>query len=485
MNRYRRVALVVLFTLFLVPGGTFAQANSPMSAAGAASWPATDAGRLAAEWVKAVNSKDLATYTEFLKQHISAKLLRGRSPDEMAKAHMRLNEEIAPVELANITESEKYEVTALLRTHTGDTVQLSFAVDPEHPEQATSLRLQPGNSAGNAGPRGRVPDTPIGKDTARAMCTTAALAISTAYVDRAKAPGYAAELRKRCDSGAFDSLTKRDFQRQFTEALREITNDRHMYLMYNAEDESKPVADAAAVKETMERLKKDYGHGAQPFTPAAAKPEDSKWGGHGLEDVKMLDGNIGYIKVSMFPDLEEGAGPAAAAMKEVAGAKALIFDLRNMRGGSQELVNLFCSYLFADAHKHLLTLKVPALHTSDDQFTFAKINGSRMPDVPVYILTNERTFSAGEAFTYILQQFRRATVVGETTGGGGNINEFFPLGQGFALSVSIGTATHPLTKQGWEHVGVVPDVKVAPADALDRARALAQEKSATAKQAGK
>jgi len=41
-----------------------------------------------------------------------------------------------------------------------------------------------------------------------------------------------------------------------------------------------------------------------------------------------------------------------------------------------------------------------------------------MTDVPIFVLTSHRTFSAAEEFTYNLKHLNRATIVGETTGGG-------------------------------------------------------------------
>ena len=44
----------------------------------------------------------------------------------------------------------------------------------------------------------------------------------------------------------------------------------------------------------------------------------------------------------------------------------------------------------------------------------------RYLDKPVYVLTSKRTFSGAEEFTYNLKNLKRATIVGETTGGGAN-----------------------------------------------------------------
>jgi len=91
----------------------------------------------------------------------------------------------------------------------------------------------------------------------------------------------------------------------------------------------------------------------------------------------------------------------------------------------------------------------------------------------VFVVTSNRTFSGGEEFTYDLQTQRRATIVGETTGGGAHPVEGHPLEGGFGVRVPWGRPINPVTKKDWEGTGVVPDVAVAADAALDQAHQLA------------
>ena len=93
----------------------------------------------------------------------------------------------------------------------------------------------------------------------------------------------------------------------------------------------------------------------------------------------------------------------------------------------------------------------------------------QLPATPLFILTSGRTFSAAEAFAYSLQQRKRAIVIGERTAGGANPNRFLPIGPGLALSVSVGTTVNPVSGSNWEGHGVIPDVPVPAAAALDAA----------------
>ena len=87
----------------------------------------------------------------------------------------------------------------------------------------------------------------------------------------------------------------------------------------------------------------------------------------------------------------------------------------------------------------------------------------RYLDKPVYVLTSKRTFSGAEEFTYNLKNLKRATIVGETTGGGANPGGTARLDDHFEVFVPSGRAISPITKTNWEGTGVTPDIAV-PAD---------------------
>ena len=95
---------------------------------------------------------------------------------------------------------------------------------------------------------------------------------------------------------------------------------------------------------------------------------------------------------------------------------------------------------------------------------------------PVYILCDSLTYSAGEAFTYILKNRSRAIVIGQTTAGAGNVAGPYPVGSGFVLTVPVGTIADPQTNEGWEHTGVTPDVLVASSQALEKSLDLIEAK---------
>lgn len=96
----------------------------------------------------------------------------------------------------------------------------------------------------------------------------------------------------------------------------------------------------------------------------------------------------------------------------------------------------------------------------------AAASGPQYLHKPLYILTSSDTFSAAEQFAYDLQNLHRATVVGETTGGGANIGGPMRLSNHFMLFVPHGFARNPYTGRNWDGVGVGPDTRVEAPKAL-------------------
>jgi C-terminal processing protease CtpA/Prc len=76
----------------------------------------------------------------------------------------------------------------------------------------------------------------------------------------------------------------------------------------------------------------------------------------------------------------------------------------------------------------------------------------------------------------IFKNQKRATIVGETTGGGAHPVAGHPVADYFDVGVPFAKSLDPVSKTNWEGTGVEPDVKVAAGDALETAERLAKEK---------
>jgi hypothetical protein len=156
---------------------------------------------------------------------------------------------------------------------------------------------------------------------------------------------------------------------------------------------------------------------------------------------------------------------AVAAMTFLGNCDAIIFDLRKNGGGEPAMIQLLSTYLFAEP-THLNDLYWRKGDKRDQFWTLPYAPGPRLVNVPVYVLTSAHTFSGAEEFANNLKVLKRATIVGETTGGGANPGEGFPFDPFFWCFIPTGRAVNPTTGSNWEGTGVEPDIKVPEAEAL-------------------
>jgi len=116
-------------------------------------------------------------------------------------------------------------------------------------------------------------------------------------------------------------------------------------------------------------------------------------------------------------------------------------------------------------------------NTTDQYWTLPYVPGKKLAGKPVFVLTSKNTFSGAEEFSYNLKMLKRATLVGETTGGGAHPVAGHRIDDHFSINVPFARAINPISKTNWEGTGVEPDIKVPAADALTEARKRATELS--------
>jgi hypothetical protein len=188
----------------------------------------------------------------------------------------------------------------------------------------------------------------------------------------------------------------------------------------------------------------------------------------GFEKAEHYPPNIGYLKLTAFEEPDICASTAIAAMNFLANSDALIIDLRECPGGAPRMAALLISYLFAEA-THLDDFYDRAANTTEELWTEPYLPGKKLSDKAVYVLTSRRTFSSSELFSYDLQSLHRATLIGETTGGGAHPTAPHRIDAHFFIRVPFGRFINAITKTDWEGTGVEPDIKVPAANALDEA----------------
>lgn len=225
------------------------------------------------------------------------------------------------------------------------------------------------------------------------------------------------------------------------------------------------------------RIKFDPGFAAQEIDKP--HPEDIKqvkkyWkeNNYMFKKVEVLPGNIGYLPFNLFVDDIEAAKPTiTAALKFLANTVALIIDLRENMGGSPEMVSQIESYFFKEK-THMNDLINRSNMDTTYMYADPAKSDSLFLSMPVYILTGPHSFSGAEDFSYGMQIAKRASVVGESTGGGAHPQMPFSVGQSFVVFIPFARSVNPVTKTDWEGTGVIPDVKTTANEAFIKAQEL-------------
>ncbi|HEX9952786.1 MAG TPA: S41 family peptidase, partial [Rubricoccaceae bacterium] len=279
-------------------------------------------------------------------------------------------------------------------------------------------------------------------DTARAMV----------QVVRARQAGY----RDVSTPGAFaDTLTAH---------LRAVSHDVHLGVYYRPDEyEALLRPSAPDPDEEAER--------------AAAERSERRERNFGYRRVEVLDGNVGYVElVRMDTPDREGGERAEAAMALVAGADAVVLDLRKNPGGDGRMGQVLASYFLGEDDVEWLVTNVNRSRgTERQEWSLPYVPGTRMPNTRLYILVSGNTGSAAEGLAYALQAMGRAVVVGEPTAGGAHSGSVVPLAGGFVMFLPAGRVVSPITQSNWEGTGVQPDVRIEAARALEKALALVWE----------
>ncbi|MFN2529516.1 MAG: S41 family peptidase [Candidatus Baltobacteraceae bacterium] len=257
--------------------------------------------------------------------------------------------------------------------------------------------------------------------------------------------------------GAFDALTDPDaFAKAVTAKLAGLLHDKHLGVEYSAEVLPPQSTEAEPTPTPQQRTEIHAFFASRNF---------------GLDKAVQLRGNVGYLDVRGFPPGELMGPTVAAAMQFLSNTDTLIIDLRKNGGGSPSGVALLCSY-FLGPNVHINDIYSRTARTTTgktEQSITSAVPGPLYLKKKIYLLTSYRTFSGGEEFANDLLTQKRATLVGETTGGGANPGGDIRIGDHFSAFIPDGRAINPVTHTNWEGVGVKPDVATTADAALSTA----------------
>ena len=230
-------------------------------------------------------------------------------------------------------------------------------------------------------------------------------------------------------SRQYDDDTFDGFRKKLNTDVRKFSNDKHFRIIYN---------------ET-----KDF---------SSAIVNSNRKINYGFEKVEILKGNIGYLRISYFENVALAGNTARSALNFLSNTDGIIIDLRDNNGGRKSMVQLILSYFFKENSKHLYDIigRKEVFHG----YTEAHLQGKKLDGIPLYVLINQMSFSAAEMLAFILQKQKKATLIGVPTAGGGHTIGNYPISNGFSVNLPVGKVIDPISKDGWEKVGVQPDVEI-------------------------
>lgn len=176
---------------------------------------------------------------------------------------------------------------------------------------------------------------------------------------------------------------------------------------------------------------------------------------------ELLDGSVGYLRVSQFNDTTaEEASAAIDLLMDASQAASghmltgLILDLRNNPGGILDAA-VDVSDLFLDEGVIVTALG----RTPESRFTRLAARGDILDGATIAVLVNGGSASGSEIVAGALQDHHRATIIGTQTFGKGLVQTVMPLSRGRAIKLTTSRYFTP-SGDSIDETGVTPDVFV-------------------------
>ena len=171
------------------------------------------------------------------------------------------------------------------------------------------------------------------------------------------------------------------------------------------------------------------------------------------------DNTIGVIQITGFDKKTPGQFYAAVDELKKSGVEKLIFDVRNNPGGDKDAVCDVLDYLLPEG---------PLFRTVNaaGEYTVDVESDKRFLDMPMAVVMNSATASAGELFAAAIKDYDAGKLVGTTTYGKGSMQTITPVfDDGSLLRLTVALYCPP-TSDNYDGVGIAPDIEVELDEAL-------------------
>lgn len=169
---------------------------------------------------------------------------------------------------------------------------------------------------------------------------------------------------------------------------------------------------------------------------------------------QMLPGTkAAHIRIAAYSDNVTRDLVQAIQEAQDQGAQGILLDLRNNPGGLLDEAIGVVSQFLEDG-------SVMQRKNAQGRVTNVPVErGGAATDLPMVVLINQGSASAAEITAGALQDYERATLVGEKTFGTGTVLNQFRLSDGSALLLATELWLTPKGREIW-HEGIAPDVEV-------------------------
>jgi hypothetical protein len=399
--------------------------------------------RCAREFIGMVNDPTAENVRAFEGAWASRVRLGRASVDDRIPRVAALHDKWGKVGVSEVTPTKDKSVVVGARTESGLWLELSLVMSAGEPGKLDAVEISEST--------GPVEHRALSAEARTQTVRGVADALRTSYVYPDKGARMADAILGKLNSGEYDAVEgETALARQLTDDCRAVTHDLHLGVRVSPQREGGSDEGMMGPHDLVRR--ENYA----------------------FRKVEVLDGNIGYLRFDGFVEDDEAKRVASSAMSFLSGCDAVIFDVRFNGGGSAAMVAYITSYLF-ESKTHLNDMVDRDGKVVEEFWTSGDVPGpGPRTGVPVFVLCGPGTFSGAEEFCYNLKNLKRATLVGETTGGGAHPVRDERVNDRFVVRVPFMRAQNPVSGTNWEGTGVEPDVKVSAAGALDKALELAR-----------
>jgi len=166
---------------------------------------------------------------------------------------------------------------------------------------------------------------------------------------------------------------------------------------------------------------------------------------------------VAYLQIAQFAD--DTDVEMVKALEEITAAEpayeGILLDLRNNPGGYLQIAVTVASQFLPEG-----SIVLYDRDADGNLFAYESFGRGLARHIPLTVLTNPGTASAGEILAGALQQSGRAKLVGETTLGTGTVLRPYTLSDGSVLRLGVSNWLTP-NQELLKDKGVTPDVQIA------------------------